>query len=115
MKRFWLFAFGAIIALLLASLAFKNVPAVLAVTVSYFLLIFIPGFLWVYPLNQGFVKTFLLANLVGFASGLLYVILDVVFRISLNRITFTLVPIVVAGTAILYWRRHYFLREKELS
>lgn len=82
-------------AILLASLAFKQPLAIISATLIYLLLVLLPGLVWAIPLKQGVLTTFALANLIGFASGALYVLFDVVLGIPLNRVTFIIVPLIV--------------------
>ena len=98
---------ASVIILFLASFAFRSVGVMLNITLWYTLLIFLPGFVWIYPLRQGFLATFLLANLVGFAAGFVYLLLDTV-RIPLNKSTFFLAPMAVIIIGLLVWRKHYF-------
>lgn len=104
---------GSFALLIALAFAFKDTFAILAAAFWYLALVILPGLAWVQPLGQRFFQTFLLANLAGFASGFIYVVLDVVFRIPLNRVTFLIVPAIVILTGILYWRKHYFLEPTE--
>ncbi|MBI4145212.1 hypothetical protein HY493_03325 [Candidatus Woesearchaeota archaeon] len=115
MKNLHRFGFSTIcsFALLIAlAFAFKDTFAILAAAFWYLALVILPGLAWTYPLGQRFFQTFLLANLAGFASGFIYVVLDVAFRIPLNKVTFLAVPAFVTLAGILYWRKHYFFAEE---
>lgn len=97
-----------VIIILLCAVAFRDLLAVISVAAGYSLLILLPGFVWVYPLRQSFLATFLLANIVGFAFGAAYAFLDIVLRIPLQAVTFIIIPVMAIGLGVWRWRKHYF-------
>ena len=112
MKRIHQLGLGIIgsFALLVAlAIAFNDFSAIVAAAFWYLALIVLPGLAWVQPLGLRFFQTFLIANLAGFASGFIYVILDVAFRIPLNKVTFIVVPALVTLSGLVYWRKHYLV------
>ncbi len=79
-----------------------SIIAAIKLALIYTFFIFLPGLVWTIPLKEELLPTLILSNLFGFAFGFAYLILDVIFNIPLNSITFIIVPVIFASAGL--WR-----------
>ena len=90
--------------LILMSVSVQSVVGIASVAFWYWLLIFLPGIVWILPLKQEFVKTFLLANIVGFSFAAVLVPLDIWAGVPMNTITFALVAVAAIIAGVVRWQ-----------
>jgi len=99
MKRIVEVSLATIALVIGALIVMDSISALLRVLFAYLWLIFLPGLVWVWPLKEDTITTFVLANLAGFAFGLVYFLLDM-SGIALSKWTFAVVPTVIAVVGV---------------
>jgi hypothetical protein len=97
-----------------ALIVMDSTSALLRVLFAYVWLILLPGLIWVWPLKEDTITTFVLANLAGFAFGFVYFLLDMA-GIALTQWTFAVVPslITVAGVVRIAYERKTSVKSDE--
>ncbi len=80
-------ALGLITSLLIA-IPLGNIVYIVSLGLSYFLLFYLPFAFIIDNLKLSIVEKFMLINAAGLSYGLVYVLLDVYFRLSLTKVTF---------------------------
>jgi len=80
---------------ILLSLPLMNLKAILLFSLSYMFFIYAPFIFLVNKIKIGITEKFFLLNIAGLSYGMVYVILDIFFKIPLTKLLFVLVTIII--------------------
>jgi len=84
----------------LVTIPLKNILLMIKVTLIYVLFMFLPFLPFTFKTDTTFVEKFLISNLLGLSYAFVYVILDVILKIPLTKITYFIFTLIVG---VLSW------------
>lgn len=85
------------LASIIISLPLKNLSLIVLLSLSYMFFVFCPFIFLIDKLKLGITEKFFLANISGLSYSMIYVILDVFFKIPLTKTLFVITTVLVYG------------------
>ena len=81
---------GLIFAIMIASPFGVTNKIGMLIALAYFFVMYLPGCIWAMMLTDNMLEVFLLANLIGFALGVIPLAISLIFHYPLNGLSFAL-------------------------
>jgi len=85
-----------IIVVFLISIPLNNLLLSIRLSLAYILFMYVPFLPFVCKINTGIVEKFLLTNLLGLSYASVYVVLDVILKIPLTKLTYIIMTLIIA-------------------